>query len=235
LPNRRRSWLWIATVVIILVSSVAGFLVGYKFGISKNGDAPSATQARLGLSINSSDPITANPFTSDISVKGNTDTAYFPVVYLPETYSSSVYVQYDCFGICGNTTFSSIAPFNITSYTPQVYLVLSNGTDVKASKVAFNSTAVIQQSSEFETVVYTLTNEGNNSGYYSFVFPYTCELLPLLYIGSNARDVNYDLVRNWLATYPGFSQPCSKVELDVTILGFTNTYYNHLTVSFQTN
>ena len=75
---------------------------------------------------------------------------------------------------------------------------------------------------------------GNNSDYYAFVFPYTFELQPLMYIGSNARDVNYDLVRNWLTTYSGVNQPYQQVELDVNILGFTNTYHNHLTVSFPT-
>ena len=234
LPRRNRSWLWISVVVIILISGVAGFLVGYNVGHSKAGDASSSTQTQLGLDVNSSSPITTNPFTSDLSLRGNTDTAYLPVVYLPETNSSSVYVQYDCLNVCGQNTVSTISPFNITNYTPQVYLVESNGTDVKSPAVAFNATAIIQKNSESETVVYTLTNEGNNSGYYAFVFPYTCELQPLLYIGSNARDVNYDLIRNWLSTYNGTSQSCPQVQLDVSILGFTNTYYNRLTVSFPT-
>ena len=227
-----RSWLSITLIVLIIVAGVAGFFIGFEYGFHRGSANSSDTQNQLGV-VNSSSPISSSPYTYDFSIGGNSSTAYVPMVYLPVNYPSSVYVQYECPSSCEEELLPNIGSFNVTSYIPLVFAVESNGTMTKSSNVQFNSSTIIQENNDSEILVYNLSNEGNNSGYYALVFPYTCELQPVLYIGSHATDVDFDLVRNWLQTnFVQSVKNCPETELDLNLLGFTNTYYNHLTVSF---
>lgn len=236
MPTRTRTLLFISIAAIILIAGIGGFFAGFEVGFSKgSNNHASEIQQELGLVDNSSSPIFSNPFTYNFDIRVNSDTAYVPMIYMPAGYTSSVYVQYDCIDVCESDFFPTIASFNITSYAPLVYQIEGNGSMMQSPNIEFNGSAILLENNDSETVIYSLTNQGNDSGYYSFVFPYTCEMQPVLYIGSHARDVDFNLVRNWLEQRDGVSQVCPQVELDVNLMGFTNTDYSRLTVNFATN
>ena len=150
-------------------------------------------------------------------------------------YSSNVYVEYDCYTFCEDFFNSSISSLNISSYTPIVYIVNDNGTNSTSGIVKFNSSMVAQESSDSVTMVYELSDIGNNTGYYSFVFPFTCQLQPIMYIGNHARALDFGAIENWLEGSHQNSQQCSESQLNVNLLGFTNVFYNRIAVGYETS
>ena len=115
------------------------------------------------------------------------------------------------------------------------FTIGQNGTEANSVSVDFTSATVLQLAKTSATVVYALTESGNDTGYYSFVFLFTCGLQPVLDVGMHARNLDYTLVTNWLGKSKGVSQACSSSMLDVSMLGFTNTYYNRLSVGFNSS
>ncbi|MDA4111671.1 MAG: hypothetical protein OK439_03980 [Thaumarchaeota archaeon] len=73
----------------------------------------------------------------------------------------------------------------------------------------FTSAAVLQASSTAETIVYNLSTSASRAGYYSFVFPFTCQLQPVLYIGNDPRNLDFTLFGNWLLKSGGHGQTLS--------------------------
>ena len=144
--------------------------------------------------------------------------------------------RYSCAEDCqsaANVQNFSIGSLNISSLVPIVFVIGSNGTETDASAVGFTSATALQLTGMSETIVYSLNASANDSGYYSFVFPFTCSLQPVMDIGIHARSLDYTLLQNWLGKSGGLSQLCARNMLDVNILGFTNTNYNRVTIGFN--
>ena len=94
---------------------------------------------------------------------------------------------------------------------------------------------IINESSSSETIAYTLSTSRNGSGYYSFIFPFTCSLQPVLYVGIHARNLDDSLIENWVSKTKGLSQPCSGSDIDVRVIGFTNALYDRISLEYPSS
>ena len=158
------------------------------------------------------------------------------MIFLAPGVSSRIYVSTSCPVDCqseANVQNFSIGSLNITSLIPIIFIIGNNGTETNASAVGFTPGTVLQLAGTSETVLYSLNASANDSGYYSFVFPFTCSLQPVMDIGTHARILNYTLLGNWLGKTGGYSEVCARSMLDVNILGFTNTNYNRVSIGFN--
>jgi len=142
-------------------------------------------------------------------------------------------VRYYCPTSCGGQPFPSIASLNISSHLPLIIGLEENGTETKPANISFNSASILEENSTTETIVYTLSFQGDDAGYYSFIFPGSCQLQPVLYIGNDVRSLDLGLIKNWLEMGNGLSQRCPALELDVTLFGLTNTFYDRLPVTYS--
>jgi hypothetical protein len=61
-----------------------------------------------------------------------------------------------------------------------------------------------------------------SSGYYSFYLPFRCAPEPVLYV--KTTTTNYGPISNFVKSFKAQGAGCSD-DYEVTILGFTNSYY----------
>jgi hypothetical protein len=230
-------------ILIAAVALVAAFLllgtgliaydIGYTRGVSAENKILLNNQEQFA---NSSTPASYDPYHFTFSFQGNDTRAFVPIVLLASNEDSQLYVTYSCQISCVGTGNSDISILDIGSMIPYVTMVEGNGSVENTSQIALSAPTILEQSAESETFVYTLSPAGQNaSGYYSFIFPFTCDLEPLLYVGQHSRDLDYTLIKNWLISTKGVSQTCPFTEVDVDILGFSNTYYNRLSVEYTSS
>jgi hypothetical protein len=212
--------------------------IGYELGYSHALSASQTSIEKLNNQIDSSlVPASSDPFSYTFVFKGNFSTAYVPIIFLAPNTASQVYARYSCPEECqvqSKLQNFSINSLNITSVLPMIFTIGQDGSERNATAVGFTSATVLQSNGTSETVLYALSATANDVGYYSFLFPNNCLLHPLLYIGTQARNLDYSLVSNWLEKSGTTSQACTLGNLlDVNLLGFTNTYYNRLGVGFN--
>ncbi len=216
---------------LILIVVFGAVIAGFELGFYR-----AASETSREISPDQSTPIAFGPFDFTFVFQGKNAIAYVPVVILAPGYSTQVYVEYDCGTPCMDLIGAPISSLKISSYTPVVYAVNTNGTPSPSNIVRFNSSVIMQEDNDSITMAYQLSDTGNNTGYYSFVFPFTCQLQPILYIGNHARSMDYETIQNWLEATHQLSQQCSGlgVELDVNLLSFTDALYNRIPLEFET-
>lgn len=219
----------------VIVSLIWASFFGFELGFSRASQALRNQSASSNVTT-SPQPDTYDPYTFVFDFQGNKTTAYVPIVFLAPGYNSQIYVTYGCSGGC--VFGENVSTYEVGSISPVILRVEENGSEINSTSAIFlSSPTVLQENSNEETVVYALSNilvTNASAAYYSFIFPYTCDLQPILYVGNNATNLDFTLIRNWLSQRQGVSQTCPFLELDVSVLGFTNTYYNRLTVQYNT-
>ena len=226
----------------ILIALVAVGSLGYFLGARhmSSSSAPSGMSNGGNNNNNSSTamPISADPFNYDFSFIKNTTTSFIPIIYLAPGFATQVYVLYSCDGDCGGGGLNlTIGFLDISSYWPIVLQLEQNGTSsrIAGNGVNFTSYSIVNESSSAETIAYTLSTSPGGSGYYSFIFPFTCSLQPVLYVGTHARNLDDSLIGSWVSMTKGVSQPCAGFDIDVTLIGFTNALYNRISLEYPSS
>ncbi len=218
----------------VIVSLIWASFFGFELGFSRASQAERNQSASS--NVTQSQPDTYDPYTFVFDFQGNKTTAYVPIIFLAPGFNSQIYVTYGCSGGC--FLGENVSTYKVGSISPLILRVEENGSETNSTSAIFlSSPSVLQENSNEETVAYALSSilvTNASAAYYSFIFPYTCDLQPILYVGNNATNLDFTLIKNWLAQRQGVSQTCPFLELDVSVLGFTNTYYNRLTVQYNT-
>lgn len=221
--------------LVILVSIISSSSIGYIVGTGQSRSFQSAivalnqtktvtdtliqnaTESALPDSI----PIQANPFEYTEGFEGDTTVWYVPIVFLGRDSTSQMYVNYDCDGPCSSFN-SKISSMGITASPPESFAISQNGRIVSTSDIQFSSGSIVEYENTSETVLYTLTISPSSSGYYTFSIPFGCIPEPVLYVKTSQTD--YGPLDGWLGSTVASNVSCSD-QVEVTILGFTNSYY----------
>jgi len=191
----------LAALLLVVFVAVAGAgTVGYALG-NAHGLSNLSPESNRNQSSTPSIPAASDPFSFTFLTQGNYSTGYVPILFLGSGISSQVYVRYSCSQDCQmqqNSQNFSIGSLNLGLIRPVILTVEKNGIQTNASGVSFTSATVLEKSVTTETILYSLSGTSNDTGYYSFVFPYSCLLHPLLDIGTQAKNLDYTLIQNWL-------------------------------------
>jgi hypothetical protein len=226
--------------LVILVAIVASSSIGYIIGTSGSRSFQSAiiglgetttitkTITQNSASNSSSEPgsvpVSPNPYEFSVNFYQSSSTWFIPLVYLGQGTVAQMYVNYDCTITCtGNN--QSISSFFLTSVLPESFSIGSNGKLSNTSMITFKSASIIFLQNYSETVLYTLQITPGASGFYTFSEPFGCLPNPVLFVKTGT--VSYEPLIEWLRSLKASEIGCSD-ELQVTILGFTNSYYTEI-------
>jgi len=228
----------IVLILVILVSIVASSSFGYLVGSGQSQSFQSAvvalnqTKTVTVTIVNSSSlptlsgsyPIQPNPFEFSVYFQGRSATWYMPLIFLGKGSTSQMYVNYICAGSCGSGN-SSIAAQGITDSLPRSFSISETGKLSPSPDISFSTASIVDLEKNSETVLYTLTISASSSGYYTFSIPFGCIPEPVLYV--KAATTDYGPLLSWLKSMNTAEIGCSDA-YDVTILGFTNSYYTEI-------
>ena len=135
---------------------------------------------------------------------------------------SQLYVNYECDVPCTSNN-SSITSLHLQSLIPETFALNENGNVTVTSDLTFMSAKVVDLQNSTETVLYELSIATTSRGYYSSNLPYGCSVEPILYVKDDSSGPDSNLIRNWLGNVETGAACWDEVQ--VTILGFTNSYY----------
>jgi len=176
-------------------------------------------------------PLEPDPYEYSLIFSSAGTTWYVPIVFLAGGTVGQMYVNYVCSARCPGNNPESILPSNISSDLPEGFSLGQTGKLNPTESLRFQSAAVIYSQNRSETILYTFSLAGN--GYYTFSFPFGCSQEPILYVKPAGSSFNYSPIKVWLQSLSADSIRCSD-RFQVTILGFTNSYYTQIPVLVNT-
>ncbi len=230
----------VVLALVLLVSIVASSSFGYLVGSDQTRSFQSAivalnqtktvtatvTTPTSGSLPSGSVPVLPSPFEDSVNIRGSSSTWYVPIIFLGQGSRAQLYVNYHCDGPCssGNTSISSLG---ITASLPEGFSISGNGVVTPTSNLSFSSASIVEIENTSETLLYTVSVSYPGVGYYTFSLPYGCLLEPVIYVKAAGSNYDYAPITSWLQASKASSMNCSD-RVQVTILGFTNSYYTEI-------
>jgi len=170
-----------------------------------------------------STPIEPNPFGVTVFVRGSSLTWYVPIIYLGRGSTSQMYVNYVCLECdLANASFDFL---RINLQQPQSFSIDDQGQISNTTGISFSVPSVAQLGNDSETVLYTLSVPVGSAGFYSFSLPFGWAPEPVLYV--KTTTTNYGPILNFVKSFKAQTPGCFE-DYEVTILGFTNSYYTEV-------
>jgi hypothetical protein len=230
--------LFLVLLVSIVASSSIGYIVGSGpsrsfqsaiIGLNQTRTVTSTVSESSTLAFPGSIPIEPNPYEFSLNFEGNSALWYVPIVFLGQGSAVETYVNFNCNGPCQSTN-ASISHMGITSELPKAFLINQNGKLSTTSDITFTSARIVELENTSETILYTIMISSSSAGYYTLTIPFGCSIEPVLYV--KVAGISYSPLENWLRTLKSANLSCSD-NIEVTILGFTNSYFTEVPIQIN--